>query len=212
MLWAGQAFLNWLLVKPERCLQIVFWRFGAKKKQVTTLLGMETLERGDTTISDKEVFPQGSHPWNTWRSIILLCFNTSAGRVPRGKECAKPPEKWWMSVQMQRPSKGPGEKEGKSMYTKEQSLNTRWQWQVSSSKADQHHPSYQQKKNSLQKSQHQSRAPSGQRRLPKHVFKAKTLVPIPVFVSKGCSMCGSVYHAQGRALPKLHAQAGAIPK
>lgn len=106
---------------------------------------METLERGDTTISDKEVFPQGSHPWNTWRSIILLCFNTSAGRVPRGKECAKPPEKWWMSVQMQRPSKGPGEKEGKSMYTKEQSLNTRWQWQVSSSKADQHHPSYQQK-------------------------------------------------------------------
>lgn len=40
-------------------------------QQVITLLGIKALERGVTTISDMEVFPQRSHTWNTWRRAFI---------------------------------------------------------------------------------------------------------------------------------------------
>lgn len=65
-------------------------------------------------------------------------------------------------------------KEEKSMYTKEKSLSTRWHWQVSANRADQHHSSHHQNKNWLQKSQHRSHVPSGQRGCTETHIQAKT--------------------------------------
>lgn len=156
MLWAGQAVWTDCSSK-QRCVCKQHPKdVGLNTASHDTPRNKKkTLGRGDTTISD---IPQRSHPWKHLEKSFY-CFNISVGRDPGSKDSPKPPGKWQMAAQMQRPSEDPG----KSTYTKVQSLNIRWHWQVSSNRDDQHHPSHHQNKNWLQQSQQWSHVPSGHR-------------------------------------------------
>lgn len=110
-----------------------------------TLLGTETLERGDTTTSDMEVFPLRSHPRNTWKRVFIALTSLLEESLEAKILLNLLQNGKWL-FKCTGPQKTQG-KEEKSTYTKVQSLNTRWHWQVSSNRAEQHHPSHHQNKN-----------------------------------------------------------------
>lgn len=155
---------------------------------------METLGKGDT-MSDK-IFPQGSSSWSTHGRRVWHCLNISTGRVPEGEECTKPPEKWWMAVQTQRPSKG----------TEERRKTRTLKIPGDIVKYLSHH----QAKKSVQKPQHCSHPPEGEQTV-LMCLQAQTLVPTPALVAKCCSTHGLVSHPR-QSTAKLHAGAGGIPE
>ena len=171
---------------------------------------METLERGDTTISDREVFPQGSRPQNTWRRRVLHCFSTSAEESLEAKSVLSLLRSGERRSKCQGPQKAQGKRRGRAQIPRSSVsilgdidrylLMELISITQATTKTKTHYRNL--------SIDHMPR--QGGEGCTETCIQAKTLVPTPVFVSKRCSTCGSACHTQGRALPKLHAQAGGI--
>lgn len=197
MLWAGQAVWTGCSSKQTRVCKQHPKDLGLNTASDNTPRNRHAWKRRSNHLRHGGFSSEEPHTKHLGKSFY--CFCISAGRVPGSKDSAKPPAKWQMAVQMQRPLEDPGKGEEKSTYTKVQPLNTRWHWQVSSNRADQHHPSHQQNKKLITEiPKAWIPCPTRAEQLHWNMYSSQDST---LFMPRCCSMCGSACHTQGRALP-----------
>lgn len=208
--WPG--FLNWLLVKPERCLQIVVWRFGAKKSKWPCFQEWRHLKEETPPSQTRRFFLRGATHEILGEASFCFASTPQLEESPEAKSVLSLLRSGECQFKCKGPQKAQGKRKGRACIPRsspsilgdsDRYLLIRL---ISITQATNKRKTHYRNLN-INHVPHQ-----GREGYTKTCIQAKTLVPTPVFVPKGCSMCGSVYHAQGRALPKLHAQAGAIPK